>query len=678
MAIANPVIALLMALCMLLSPITYEDGTTAELTPLTVTIESVDGLSISGGLNKTADGQPVIYFDSNGIGFAMTNDAGYVSDGSATYAVPAEELYRLVGSAMSMPEPTEDDATALTMFLSGVMSQISYKSINYTATNRGFSLSFDVDQLAHELHTAVPTVLNTYAAYLDPTLAKYAPVLIGESVTSAQLAELWPQLGLDQVNTGLSLSLTAMQNGDTLTLIGSVAEVNFLITLSDSGFALSVTTNGVTYAFDTADVITLAQLLAQLQLYITEDAFSFEQTAESTDLHSYTSLVTTTMKVDTEALSADLNRGLAEIIAQNAATVDALLDKYRSWIALADQTLAEQLSAASLSQAFTNGLIALPAATGELVVVVDQYLGTTTVDGYFANLTLQGKAYSNYYQETGSFILTVADRYDPIILSLNYRTDTYDGYTATLSANEPLFDLFHTLTISSVDEGGDFSWHLTTDTNVLRVGYSDEEQYAEIKVGPVNAKLHVDEEDFTHLEFYSPVFFADLHTDGNNINLDTTFGGFDLAESSYGNWTFNGYWGDNHYRRNTLGLNFNEWSENFDAYLNTLDGESIRALLDDDVLTIYSGNDVYTIALIESGASNAVSYTIAQNGVIGATLLLIDCDTAIIAELYQGTDTTVTPYYRLILNTAPEAFAAPADAIVVDAMTFLQKVEALF
>ena len=679
MATANPIIALVMALCMLLSPATGIT-TDAELPALTVSLETAEGMNLSTGITKTAAGLPVIFLDSNGMGLSLSGETSYLSDGTGTYAVSADELVQLIASSMqSIPQPTEDDIKAIAILAQGLMGGVSAEAFSLNMMGTGMSFVFDLDQLAHELHTVVPNVLTTYAAYLDPTLAKYTPYLFGEVITAEQLAQAWPQLGLDQVNTGLSAKLTMLQSRSGITFIGAVADVNFVANLREDGFSVDVTTaDGTTYAFDTADVLTLVEILATATNSISSNAFSREQVTALNE--NYYKITTTTIKLDTAALANDLNRGLAYAIANNASTVDQLLNKYRSWIALVDEGLAAQLSAATLSQAFNGGLIELPAAKGELVVVANDYDRSVAVDGYFANVSLNG-SYINgrgSSEQSASFTLKITDRYMPVIINVDYVADRY-GSVMNFASNQKLFDLFRTLTISTQDRY-DLQWHLSTDTNVLSADYSDEEQYMSAKIGPVNAKLHLDENDAAHFEFYAPEFFVDLHADEyGSFNVDSTIGGFEYAEN-YNGFTFNGYLNNNYRYRTTFGLMLTDSYRNssMTGYLNTYDGEQYSFTMHNNGIEAVINGELYTVRALEMADSNKVGLTLSYNGAVMATLVLTNADTKITAELYQGADVTVTPYCKLTLDAAPAAFVAPADAIVVDAMTFLQKVDALF
>lgn len=679
----SSIMALIMALCMLLSPAAGYD--TQDVPAMTATIETSDGLRVSAGLTKTLGtlteaGLPTVFLDCNGQGVTLTGETAYVTDGTGTYAVPVEELISLFSSGVqSMPEFTEDDLSALMIFAQGVMSGVSTDAFSFSVMGTGLSFSFDLDTLAHELHTVVPNVLNAYASYLDPTLTKYTEYLFDQPITAQQLAQVWPELGLDQVSTGLSAQLTVLETANALNIIGSIADVNFVLKLGEESLSLDLTTaDGTTYTIDTADFATIAQIVSTATSYISTNAFSYEQT--TTRDESYNDVITTTIKLDTAALSDDLNRGFAYAVALNSDTVDQLLNKYRTWIALLDEHLARRLTASFLIDAFnSNSLISLPAETGELVVVCNSGTGAFVVDGYFANITLQGTVFDSSYSSACSFILTYADRYDPLVLSVDFVDDPYEGQALTINSNVMLFNLFHTLTYTNSDYGYDLEWHVTTDTNALRIDFSDEEQYAGVKVGPLNAEFRVDENDFAHLELHLPEFFAELHTDDyGSIHFDSTIGGFDFTETRYG-YTITGYLADHYRYRTTFGLTMSDSydSQSLSGYLNTSDGIVYEASLHSTGIDLIINGDLYTIRAFDVDDADKVGLTLSMSSTPIMSLVLGSAESQVTAELYQGTDITVEPVIKLTLDADPAPYVAPADVTVVDAMTFFTKVDEL-
>lgn len=674
----SPLVALMLVLSMLVSPMAgYNTSLVSELPAFTVSVNSSEGDAASAGINQTTAGDPVIHFDMNGQGLAITDENAYLNDASGVYSVPVSEVLNLIASMQTIPEPTEEDLQALLIFAQGVLGSISPTSFNLSMMSTGMSVTIDVDKLFDELDAGVPNVLTSYAQYLDPTLQKYSAALLGQTLTCADLASAWPQLGLSEINTGLKAQLTVLQRGNQTTIIGSISDVNFMATVSSTGFKLDVTTpDGVTYTLDTADVAVLAEILQGVLSGITAEAFSYGTVTERDANRA--SVFTTTITLDTTALANDLNAAMADAITTNSDTVDTLLNKYRSWIALFDASTASQLTAESLSQAFTNGLISLPAASGKLTVAEHVYTNTIIVDGSFAGVELTGKL--NEREGSGTFALTYDDRYEPLMLTLDcysYR----DSMQFSFNSNISIFGLFRTLTLS-VEDSYDLEWSLTTDTNVLRAGYSDEEQYMEAKIGPVNAKFHMDEDDFYHLSFYSPVFFADLHSSDSGFNLATTFGGLNYAESRYG-FQLDGYVNDNDYRRSTFGLTSRDLysKETLSAYLYTSDGHDYTLGYDGSSMTLCLDGMTYIVKEIKTGRSDQIGLSLTSPNLANPnilTLLITATDTVLTADLYQGADTTVTPYLSVSLDIDPAAMTLPTDVTTVDLNTFMNKLNSLF
>jgi len=676
----SPLVALMLVLSMLVSPMAgYDTTLVSELPAFNLTVNSSEGVSASAGITKTTNNDPVIHFDMNGQGIAVTDDNAYLSDVTGTYAVPVSEIVKIAATAMqSIPEPTEQDLQALLIFAQGVMGSISQQSFNLSMMSTGLSVTIDLDQLFDELDVGVPNVLTSYSEYLNPTLQKYSAALLGQALTCSDLASAWPQLGLSEINTGLKAQLTVLQRGNQTTIIGSISDVNFIATVSNTGLKLDVTTpNGVTYTLDTADVATLATILQNVPYGITAGAFNIATTAEH-DPATRASIQTTTITLDTAVLASDLNRSIADAISKNSVAVNTLLNKYRSWIALFDADTASQLTAESLCEAFTNGLITLPAATGELSVTSNSYTMITTLVGNFAGFELTGKL--NQREDSGTFALTYDDRYNPLMLTLDFYA--YRNTTQfTFNSNVSIFGLFRTLTLS-IEDSYDLEWSLTTDTNALRAGYSDEEQYMEAKIGPVNAKLHVDEDDFIHLSFYSPVFFADLHGSSSGFNLATTFGGLNYASSRYG-FQLDGYLNDSEYRRSTFGLTSRDLysKETLSAYLYTSDGHDYTLDFDGSSMALYLDGTTYIVKEINTGRNDQIGLSLSCPNLTNPdilTLLITTTDTVLTADLYQGADTTVTPYLSVSLDIDPEAVTLPADVTTVDLNTFMNKLNNLF
>lgn len=689
MASTNPIIALILALSMFLSPAAgLQDSETSEIPYITATLTSVDGMNVSAGYNTTISGQPVVYFDANGIGLAMTGSTGYLSTEDGVISVPVADLIKLVtDGAPVIPEPTEEDATALMYLVQGVLGNITPGTLAVSMMPNGFSFTADVDKLCAELHTVVPSVLVAYAAYLDPTIQKYSTAILGETLTAAQLAQLWPELDLNEVQTGLSVQMTVLEMSDALSIIGSVSGVNFMAKISDESFSVSVSTpDGENYVVDSADIETVLQILDTATQQISDAAFS-SNSERGYDEEGYRTVVTTT-KVNTEALATDLNRGLAYAIALNASKVDELLNKYRSWITLLDEDLASMLNAAVLMQAFNNGMITLPAETGELVVITGGNGNRTTVDGYFANMTLTGSIFENGANSDINLVLTCEDRYEPLTLTFDAFSDR-NGTTCSLSSSVPVLDLFSTINFSYTDNY-DTELHLSTDTNFLRMDYSDEETYLDLKIAELFFTMYAAGDYDMHFGIRCPEFAATLRNNLDNWYFDSTIGGVDIIKTRSG-MTVNGYLNDHWRYPTTFGATFidsyysyNSFSGgsyssgSFSGYVNSSDGSSMSVSCTEEAITLIFGEQKITIRPLDMDRYDQAALAIEVDDEHAATLVLTETETRITFDLYQGSDLTVGPYYTLTLDAAPSPYAEPLNATPVDPMTFLMEADDLF
>ena len=662
-ATISPIVALLLALSMLFSPVAYD--TPSDVPELTVTVTRADGQSLSGGFIKTEAGLPGLILNGLEESLLVTGDASYFTDDTATYTVSAQELMKVFEAmTQTLPEPTENDVNAILLFVQGVAGGVSSDALSIAPMGEGMSFTFDLDQLCKDLNTAVPNTLTTYAAFLDPTLAKYSQALAGETITCKQLAAAWPELGLDQVRTGLAGSLTVVPNRDGVSIVGKLAGVSFMAKITETGFNGSITTpDGKVYVLDTADLLVLAEVLSEVPSVMTNAGFSVTEEGD-----------TTTIKVDLAALSTDLNRALTLAVALHSTEIDELLNKYRTWFELIDADFAARLTAANLAKAFQQGAISLPPYKGELTVQQDYETRTYNVNGYFGNTTLSGKYHSR--EDVGSFLLAFNDSYDPLYLSLDIATD-YHTTSYSLSSSMPVLDLFNTITLY-VDDSYDAQYTLTTDTNVLRLSYSDDEQYMEAKLGPVNLSYKMDEADVNHFELYTMDFFARLLVAEDRFALDTTVFGVDAALNNDG-FSMNGYIYedfDPDYVRHDFGVHYNE-DTMLSAYL-AADGrnESCYALT---VMPQYASvsfdGDTYTVTPYYGAEMDA--YIVAQNGkpVVSIAGEVSEDGTEYTFKVYQGLDLTAQPAFTIVLDTTPDKVKVPADAIVVDPATFAEKLE---
>ncbi len=667
--VANPAISLLMALLMFFSAAlgagTAVNGST-EIPEVAVAAITAEG-TFDFAMGPTADGTPALVLKAPEHSLYITAENVYLVDAEGTWTLPTAQL--LSGSASL----TEEDAMALFGLFSAVAAGISSDALTLAPMPNGFSLVLDVDRLCAELNQTIPQVLMEHEATVNPLLAK----MTSGTLTCADILRAWPELGLNRVHTGFTLKLTVLEQRDgSITLLGSLCDANFIAKISEDGLDLSVTgPDGVSYQLNTDDFAVIAELLSQVT--ITEAALGTTIT-EGTDAHGHRTQ-TSTIRLDLTALARDLNASLAKIIGENRDTVDALLNRYRGWIALYNPTLAASLTADSLISDLNSGLISLPDEVGEVTMVLNTDMNTYAVTGHFFDMTLTGGG----AESAGSYTLTIGDGDNPLLLSLDfveeYSYSMVDMHY-TLTCSEPVLGLFRSITFASKEEASDdaydsqLEWALTTDTNVLRVTFSDAEQLMEAKVGPLNASFGVDEEnEAIHFDFDVPGFFLSGHTFANGFVLDTPWLGLDYAESRTG-FTLNGYFAtdDGYLARTTFGADFHERSVLY-AYLNGYGMDYTLTFSPNSmVFTFTDGRDVYTFMpdYIRE------MFVVTHNGEPVCTVATeTQADGVQAIFVYDGLDSGAAPVLTLLIDTAPEAIRLPAGGAAVDVKTFCEKFE---
>lgn len=665
------ILSLLMALCMLVTPVAGMDASEFPNFAYSIDFSAQPG-DHALGLVQTTDGQNAFYASLEDAAFYLTGGQAILLQDSRAISVPTSDLMATLSMLSgNIPDPTEEDLNALATFAQGVLMTVSPEAFTFAPAGEGFTLEMDVDALLADLNKGVPQVLTSYAAQLDPTVSKYTPYIFGQPVTCAQLAQMWPQLGLGEVRTGLTLKLAMIPQQDgSMTILGGVSGLTFIASIGGEGFDLRFTTpDGVSYQFDTADLTTVGLIASQAFSAVGSEAFMFTESRDT--LESGYSVMTYEAHLNTTALCRDLNRGFAEAIRAKVSTVDALLEKYRSWIALFDPQLAQSLTAASLAGAFDKGLISLPHTIGLLTVTDDLSTRTVKVDGYLNQATVTGKIC--YGRDTaGSLLFTLDDRYDPFVLDVDFLTD-YNAWSCSLSSSIPVFDAFSTLTVACEQSGYGERILVTTDTNALRLAFDGHEQYMELKVGPFNAFLREDEYDVFHVNVYHPEFFIDVHAGEEFIDLDSTFFGADLAMTDEA-FTLNGYIQPDEYAdRITFGLDVME-SGAFDAYLHAGYDADYSITFAFNTIVFREGDDMYTFTP-DYATGN---YILALNGEAYGTIAGKTEGSQTTIWCYQGLDTTVTPICTIVVDSAPAPVALPDGAQQVDAMTFLEAFASLF
>lgn len=692
MATMSPIVALILALSMLLTPVAGSAGVQqSEIPPVTLTVDTPDGTLFSAGYTTTTDGLPVAYMSRSDGAFYITSETMVIDQSAVTHvvsrdgalditpgkaiAVSTEDLLNFIATAGGMlPQPTEDDVWAATYFFGGVMTSISQEAMSIIPRGEGFAIAVDVDRFLADLDKAVPTVLTAYASRLDPVLAKYSTALAGAPITSAQLAELWPDLELGSIRTGLKLSLTVVPTTEGVNILGSVSDFSFVVRVAEGNVQIRFTTpDGTVYPIDFADFAVLAGIFGDLPGQIFSRITTYEQTEAR---------IGYTISIDSAVLSGYLNDGIAATITNNAATMDQLLTKYRPWLALISPQVAG-MDAAALSDWFkTDRPIALPRANGyySQYTTHTAFIIDSEVVGDFGTLTLrssqQATRYSSYSNGGDPFTLTLTlnDTYDPFIITMS--ASTPDRYTQhfTVDFSKPVFGLFSTLTYTLNEYFGQELSSITTDTDVFHFIFSAREQYLDAKVGPVSFTMRETANEAWQWNLSMPQFFVDVRQMGDEaISLDSTFFGLDVSANDEAS-IISGYVRPDEYERYDFGLNV----QMSDGYIGTvmngyLTGEDVNAALAFVNNCLYVTLDGELYSVVPDSETEAILLC-HNHGIVATVTGETDDDvtTLYVYEGYAGAQNTAQPMYTITLDSDPDPIALPANVQQTGAQFFLE------
>lgn len=701
MAYANPFIALILALSMLFSSGAIGTG---DFTPFAVEMES-NGETVSFGMAETTQGAPAAYLSHDDETFYLTGEKSVLVGQSGAAYTPTQELSALLGTSMGLlPTPTEADLNALTYLFTGLMANISPNALSFAPTGNGFTFKADVDLLLDDLETAVPQVLNAYADQLYPLVRKYSVGLTGQTFTCAQLAAAWPQLGLSQIQTGVTLQLTvAEQETGNVTILGKVCDATFIGSLREDGFNVRFNApDGKSYQIDTADLAVLAQLLGDLPQQLI---------AQSVTMTIEGNTQTTTILVNTPVLARTLNQELARIVRENTETVDALLNKYRSWFELADAEVGANLTAERLAMALTAGIIELPEVVGSLSVVQDDS-DIAVINGRFTGdmgvVTITGTAAMDDYTEQSITYTITSDSGEgaPFMVTCTGHF-AEDNETLTYTFSEPVFGLFRTLNFAFesyayydfygrteeefiqelYDEYYAWSFYqdyygsveeyiqetmeyylvsgttlsVTTDTDEVRLCLSDEPR-CEIKLPDFYFFFGGETEGRISLQV--PEFYLDFLFTDNGMRLDTPV--FGLSVNEYG---LDGYVAED-YDRVNFGFQMNEDGILTHAYI--LGGDlnySLTNIVDGDTILLGIDDEAYFLNIVDDN-----TFTVTNDGEVVYTLKVeVNADhTTETYRLYNGANTSAQPMFTVTVDLDPDAVTLPAFCQMVDAEDFLQ------
>lgn len=695
MAVSNPIIAIILVITMLLSPAaSVENG--VELPKTTITLINDQGEVIAFGSVDTTKGLPALFFDILDSGMIFTGESTYYNEEGTNYVFHSAALLQsIAAAAQAFTPPTEEELNALTALAEEIVKDISPEAVNIALAEGGLKVDVDVDKLAKDLHTAVPMALLQHGSRVDGLLNRYAGALLGEEISCMNLAEAWLEMGLDELETGVKAQLEIQQGEEGLLIKGAACGAGFEVNIGESRFAFCLTAaDGTAYHLDTDDLGMLAYLFASVPSAITEEAFSITQErgkiAEegSMDFAAYAQegeikpvehdAYITTINLDTGALARDLNNGIVNALTANKDMLDMLLNKYRSWFALMDEDVAAQLTADVLIEIAQMGVIELPEEKGQLKVTVTSAFGArTTVEGFFGGYTLKGIVYENP-NLCGQFVLAEDTLSNPFELRLDYSVEggSYEQDVAvSLSSNEKIFDLFHSLNFSMTTERYMTSWKLTTDTDVLHAAYSDAETYLEAKIGAFSAYLDVDENDAVHCGFSLPEFFVDLHAADSNFSLDSSVLGLDYSED-YDGFVLNGYFCEDADSEERLCFGLSSGNYGLEAYIKDNWSTDIAFSGNGNAVSFRNGYDTYTLLPDYQYAGDRLQ--IVHNGSLENLVEVVEEGAKLSFFIYRGMDTSAVPVLTIIIDTAPAPIELPEDATELDLEQFMVKMEEYF
>lgn len=675
MAFASPFFALILALSMLFTPMSgASTPLAAEIPMFAVTFDQGDDGSADFFASMTRDqhDNPVGALTTPDFSLFLNADQAIIQQGAESIATPTEELVALLYSITGcLPQPTEEDAEALAEAALSLFGRISPAAFTLAPTGNGFTVKVNLDQLCKDLDQAVPQLLSSASPALERVVRKYSTALTGRALSCAELAQLWPELELSEIETGFTAQVTMMQqNNGVVTLMGSAMDVTFVGKISPTGLDLRVNTpDGRSYQFSSDDLLTALQLLASVPA---PSAAAFSIT-EGQDVNAFGQETSTrTISLDSRQLAAELNSGLAEVIRENADTVDALCDKYRSWFELIDPDFAAGLTADNLVAAFDGGLISLPMIQGQVVLAHDGK-SCITIDGaatgFFGQATINGTLYSSR-NTSSSVTVTVNYFREIVILTLNAAATRY-GTQIAFNSTAPVFDLFRSASLT-VENERDFA--LTTDTDVVHMVFDEDEERFDMKLGPVTMNVHADETDALYASLSTPVFYYELNQGEDWLRLDSTILG--LHMNMLDNVTvIDGYFQPEEYDRYAFGATVHDNRHALQAYL--------------------TGDNMYYGVQIASGGViidlNGVSYLVVADDALdvvrisrnGTCLYTVtgqfsEDDTELKMVFHEGAEIDGPVAFSITIDKSPAPLDLPAITDSVDAQTFLMNLMELF
>lgn len=706
MAVAsmNPIISILLAMLMLVTPFTESvvNVTSTSFDPTVITVEAADEQA-SFGIGKTADEQVVFFLNQSDNALYLSGDRSVVVGTEGVAYTPTAELTALLGSAFNLiPEPTTADLNAIGQFAAMLFMSINPDALSFVPTGNGYTLKADVDLLAKELNTTLPKTLTGCASTLDPVVRKYTAAILGKTMTCAELAKAFEELDVSNVQTGLTLQLTIVpQNDGNITFLGKVSDVTFIGKCTDKGVdARFSTADGKVYQIDTADLAAAADYISGLcSSMLAKSVVTSEDGA------------TITLQIDTTVLAQWINEALARDVRANLEKVNALLNKYRSWLELMDAKMGAVLTAEHLVLAFETGAISLPAMKGDIVM---KQLSNTTinVDGEVSGELGKYTVSADIITTNGTLVSSVRHVFDdgtgtPFIYTCGTTQTGPNNVRGFYSFSEPLFGLFNTLSISvennsyydydgmteaeyqeMIDE--DYYWFsdyydrvygsyngyvnamyedayvednvvsITTDTDAFRFYADSSKPVIDLKTPEFSFHLATNEADEGSLLLETPDFTLNLLSTDSGMSINSSAFGF-----SADNYGLDGYIADG-YDRTRFGIHTDDsghiyYNDGYDTYMLTVSGDDMLLVADDETYHLYFDRNNNQLLINED---NAVLYTI--------TIEQNEDATVAVYTMYNGTDLTAEPMCTITADNDPDAIVLPAFGAMVDAEDFLK------
>lgn len=673
-----------------------DDVISGSKSGLSVSLSTSDGTSGSAGFGQTSSGFSVNYTTPAGSLLTDGSNAYFTtSSGTSSVALDAllNNLMASVSGGQPLPFLTEDDLQLLssvgTDLLTGLLASDSFAvSLHGNLT----TLHIDLDDLAHALDELIPKALSSDQEKTNALLAKFTPLLFGQAVTLEQLISMWHELGLKNVQTGLTLDAVLALTGNGLNIIASCMDWSIKIDVNETSFAFAVTTpDGIVYPFDTIDLLTVSGILASVPSYITEEAVTVEQTISDSSYRGArgkNAVTTTHVTTDLALVIRDLITGLRTTLINNSLSVDMLLKKYQPWINLFSTPRYNSNGAQLPPVVYTvdrlvSQLSQLPmpdSCMGEVTVVVDQVYGTTTVDGYLGEIFFEADFSSTSDQTMIAAAIRIPSYRSTFELTLNGSIDIYRGNVFTLACSEDLGG-FRSVTFSIIEPSyRERTVTLTTDTDVFhcimssdRTGERIDAKLGEFMLEYTQASKYLAQmQPQTSLRASWPGGFANLIVTDSSVQLDSNLFGFSYMETRNA-IRLEGYISESDIYMTPSSFSLMIDGDNEVAALSVLpyDGGTTHCTYLTGRLSILSDGQLTVLEDTKTGTS---TQNIAALTVDGQIVMTVVSDVLngedVIIRLYNGADMT-GEWLQLTFDFGAAGMEIPADAVEVSPEEFL-------